>query len=88
MIFVIIQKVFFGIDIPGYATLLVFVLFLGGTQNIFLGILGEYISKIHIEVKNRPIYIVKSQEDNSEERKTAMDLSRFGGKTDAKKNDI
>lgn len=85
MIFVIIQKVFFGIDIPGYATLLVFVLFLGGTQNIFLGILGEYISKIHIEVKNRPIYIVKSQEDNSEERKTAMDLSRFGGKTDAKK---
>lgn len=60
MIFVIVQKIIFGIDIPGYATLLVIILLLGGTQNIFLGILGEYIAKIHIEVKDRPIYIAKS----------------------------
>lgn len=67
MIFVIVQKIFLGIDIPGYATLLVLILFLGGTQSIFLGILGEYIAKIHIEVKDRPIYIVKSQKCNLEE---------------------
>lgn len=68
MIFVIVQKVFLGIDIPGYATLLVLILFLGGTQSIFLGILGEYIAKIHIEVKDRPIYIVKSQKCNMTEK--------------------
>lgn len=67
MIFVIAQKVIWGIDIPGYATLLVLILLMGGTQSIFLGILGEYIAKIHIEVKDRPIYIVKSQESNIKE---------------------
>lgn len=75
MVFVVMQKIFFGIDIPGYATLLVLILFLGGTQNIFLGILGEYIAKIHIEVKGRPIYLVKSQENNMREKEF-----REGGK--------
>lgn len=59
MLFVIIQKLFFGISIPGYPTLIVSILFVGGIQLIILGILGQYISKIYIEGKKRPIYITK-----------------------------
>lgn len=59
LIVVIIQKLFFGIDVPGYATIVVLVLFLGGMQLFCLGILGEYLSKIYVQVKNRPIYILK-----------------------------
>ena len=59
LIIVVIQKLFFGIDVPGYATIVVLVLFLGGMQLFCLGILGEYLSKIYVQVKNRPIYILK-----------------------------
>lgn len=57
---VIIQKIFFGIAVPGYATIVVLLLFIGGVQLFCLGILGEYLSKIYIEVKNRPVYIIKN----------------------------
>ena len=59
LIAVIIQKLFFGIDVPGYATIVVLVLFLGGIQLFCLGLLGEYLSKIYVQVKNRPIYVLK-----------------------------
>lgn len=47
-----------GVDVPGYASLMVVVLFMGGIQLFFLGLLGEYIGRIYKEVKNRPIYMV------------------------------
>ena len=56
---VVLQKLIFGIDVPGYAIIVVLVLFLGGMQLFCLGILGEYLSKIYVQVKNRPIYILK-----------------------------
>ena len=56
---VVLQTLIFGIDVPGYATIVVLVLFLGGMQLFCLGILGEYLSKIYVQVKNRPIYILK-----------------------------
>lgn len=57
MFVVLIQKLVFGIAIPGYPTLVILILLLGGVQLIVLGILGEYMAKIHLEVKNRPIYL-------------------------------
>lgn len=59
MLVVIIQKIFFGIAVPGYATLVVLLLFIGGIQLLVLGILGEYLAKVYIQGKNRPIYLVK-----------------------------
>ena len=55
---VIAKTLFWGVDVPGYASLLVVVLFLGGIQLFFLGLLGEYIGRIYKEVKNRPIYVL------------------------------
>ena len=59
MFVIFMQKIFFGIDVPGHATIVTLILFLGGIQLFFLGILGEYISKMYIQEKNRPIYIVR-----------------------------
>lgn len=57
MIIVVIQKVFFSVNIPGYPTIVVLILLLGGIQLIILGIIGEYLARDYIQGKNRPIYI-------------------------------
>ena len=59
MVVVIMQKIFFTIDVPGYATLLSCVLLIGGLILFCLGIIGDYVARIYIETKNRPIYIEK-----------------------------
>lgn len=59
MIVVIIQKLFFSIDVPGYPTLISIILLLGGIQLFILGIIGEYLARMYIECKKRPIYIEK-----------------------------
>ena len=59
LIFVVLQKLIAGIDIPGYATIIVLILFLGGMQLFCIGIIGEYIGKIFEQSKDRPIYITK-----------------------------
>ena len=64
MIIVIIQKLFFSISIPGYTTIVVLILVLGGLQLMILGIIGEYLARIYIQGKNRPIYIEKECLDN------------------------
>lgn len=58
-IYLILKTVFLGIDTPGYASLMVVILFSTGIQLIGIGILGEYIGRVFLEVKNRPIYIVR-----------------------------
>lgn len=57
LIVVVIQKLAFSIDIPGYPTIIVLILFLGGVQLLILGIIGEYLARAYIQGKNRPIYI-------------------------------
>ncbi len=57
---ILIQTLIFGIDQPGYASLIVTILFIGGVQLISIGILGEYIGRIYAEVKGRPLYIVRN----------------------------
>lgn len=59
LIFVILQKLISGIDIPGYATVIVLILFLGATQLFCIGIIGEYVGRTFEQSKNRPIYIAK-----------------------------
>ncbi|MCI6254793.1 glycosyltransferase family 2 protein [Eubacterium coprostanoligenes] len=59
LVLVIIKRLAYGVDVPGYASIVVLVLFLGGLQLMSLGILGEYMSKVYDQVKNRPIYILK-----------------------------
>lgn len=58
-LFTIIKTVIYGIDMPGYASLLVAVLFFGSLQLISLGVLGEYIGRIYMETKNRPLYVIR-----------------------------
>ncbi len=55
----VIKTLLFGIDLPGYASTVSLILFMGGMQLLFIGILGLYIVRIFIEIKDRPIYIVK-----------------------------
>lgn len=56
---VILQKLIAGIDIPGYATLIVLILFLGGMQLFCIGIIGEYVGRTFEQSKDRPVYIAK-----------------------------
>jgi hypothetical protein len=49
----------FGIEVPGYASLLSVVLFFNGLIMISIGILGEYIARVFLEVKRRPLYLVR-----------------------------
>jgi glycosyltransferase involved in cell wall biosynthesis len=57
--FIIINKVFYNQGVPGYASMMSIILFLGGLNFIFIGIIGEYIGRIFLEVKNRPLYIAE-----------------------------
>lgn len=56
----LVRTLFHGIDVPGYESLLVAVLFLGGIQLITLGIIGDYLGRVFAEVKGRPLFIVRS----------------------------
>lgn len=59
MIITLVQTLAFGIDVPGYATTMIGILFMGGIIEFSLGILGEYIGHIYMEAKDRPIFILK-----------------------------
>lgn len=59
MIFVFSKTLIFGIDVPGYASIVCILLFLSAVQLISLGIIGEYLGRIFIEVKGRPLYFVE-----------------------------
>lgn len=59
LVIVVLEKLIFGIDIPGYATMIVLTLLLGGVQLFCIGIIGEYVGKDFEQSKNRPVFIAK-----------------------------
>ena len=69
LVAVILEKLFRGIDVPGYATQTVLILFFGSAQLLCLGIIGEYVGKIFEQSKHRPIYIAKEILDYKQETK-------------------
>ncbi|HIF9312326.1 TPA: glycosyltransferase family 2 protein [Photobacterium damselae] len=69
LMYVLISALFFGIHTPGYASTISVVLFLGGIQLISLGVIGGYISRIYVEVKQRPIYLIEGVYGKYKEQK-------------------
>lgn len=59
--FLIIRTMIQGVDVPGYASIMVVMLFIGGLQMINLGVIGEYLGRMYVETKRRPLYVVSEQ---------------------------
>jgi len=57
---ILVKVIFYGVDVPGYASIIVAVTFLGGLQLVGIGILGEYMGRNYIESKRRPIYVIQN----------------------------
>lgn len=59
--FIVLRTLILGVDVPGYASLLVAILFLGSLQLFSIGILGEYLGRIYMETKQRPTYLIRKE---------------------------
>lgn len=66
MVIIIIKTLIYGIDVPGYASMMVVILFLGGLQLIFLGVIGEYLGRAFYETKHRPLYFIDRYNEHKE----------------------
>jgi glycosyltransferase involved in cell wall biosynthesis len=60
-LFISIRTMVYGVDVPGYASLIVIFLFISSLQMLSVGVLGEYIGRIYMETKNRPIYVLRKR---------------------------
>ena len=57
--YIVVRTLIYGGDVPGYPSLISIILFIGGVQLLFLGIIGEYLGRVFNESKFRPLYLVK-----------------------------
>jgi glycosyltransferase involved in cell wall biosynthesis len=55
---VVVEKLLFGVDVPGWPTVVVSIMFFAGVQLLFIGVLGEYLARVYEEVKGRPPYVI------------------------------
>lgn len=62
ILFIVIRKLLFGDPVSGWASTVSIILFMGGIQLFCMGIIGKYMSKIFLETKKRPVYIVKERQ--------------------------
>lgn len=60
--FIVLRSLLIGTDVPGYASLIVAICFLGGLQLIGIGVLGEYLGRTYLETKRRPVYVIRESE--------------------------
>jgi glycosyltransferase involved in cell wall biosynthesis len=60
-LFITIRTFVYGVDVPGYASLIVIFLFISSLQILSIGLLGEYIGRIYMETKHRPIYVMRKK---------------------------
>lgn len=66
MLAIILKTLIYGVDVSGYASMMVVILFLGGIQLIFLGLIGEYLGRAFYEAKRRPLYFIDSYNEQKE----------------------
>ena len=66
MLVIIFKTIFWGVDVAGYASTMVVILFLGGIHLIFLGIIGEYLGRAFYESKGRPLYFIDCYNEEKE----------------------
>lgn len=66
MLFIIFKTLIYGVDVSGYASMMVVILFLGGIQLVFLGLIGEYLGRAFYEVKGRPLYFIDTYNEEKE----------------------
>ncbi|MEZ5779553.1 MAG: glycosyltransferase family 2 protein [Paracoccaceae bacterium] len=59
-LYLLVRTMIYGADVPGYASIMVAVVFMGGMQLVVLGIIGEYLGRLYDEAKQRPLYIIES----------------------------
>jgi len=70
---VLLEYVYWGIDVPGYATLVVSIMFFSGIQLLALGIMSEYVGRIYDEVKRRPLYVIRQRQGQGLQRDLSHD---------------
>ena len=74
-VFIVVRTLIYGIDVPGYASLICVILLIGGIQLISLGVIGEYLGRIFVEVKNRPLYFIEEySEENILEKSIVIEV--------------
>lgn len=75
-VFVFVRTLVWGVAVPGYASLLLAILFFGSLQFISVGLMGEYLGRIYLESKHRPVYLVRKR--HGESPKPASPRARSG----------
>ena len=68
LVFIVIRKLMFGDPVQGWTSTICVIIFIGGIQLFSIGIIGQYIGKIYMETKNRPVYIVSKSNDKDIDR--------------------